>query len=187
MARRKKETDEILDMNLSYDSLEYNSLVDKGISVKNYVNQKIKYSETEEDVNCSDEIAHNIVKEYFNDNSLSKRVEIVLNTFGRKFNTRSCYNSIIELMEILPYACDNFNIMIIGDKGTGKTGMYQAPSNIPLIISEQPTNSDLRGNKVSKGNPFLDYSIINIDEIGDFKCDDVISTIKSFEEKGVVE
>lgn len=186
MAKTKKDIKEtvILDMNSSSDSLKDNVLVDKGISVKNYVNQKTKYSETEEDINYSDEEAYNRVKEYLENKSLSERAEIVLTTFGRKFNTRSIYNSIIELMEILPYACNNFNIMIIGDKGTGKTGMYQAPSNIPLIISEQPTNSDLRGNKVSKGSPFLDYSIINIDEIGDFKCVDVISTIKSFEETG---
>lgn len=186
MARRKKEVDEVVisDINSTSNVIKNNILIDKGVSTQKYINEKVKYFETEGGITCSNEEAHNMVKEYFKDKPLPKRVEIALTTFGRKFNTRSIYNSIIELMEILPYALDNFNIMIIGDKGTGKTGMYQAPSNIPLIISEQPTNSDLRGNKVSKGSPFLNYSIINIDEIGDFKCDDVISTIKSFEEKG---
>ncbi len=180
MANRKKEADKAI----ISDIPKHNILVDKGASVQNYINEKIKYSETEGGVTYSNEETHNIVKDFFKDKSLCERAEIVLTTFGRKFNTRSIYNSITELMEILPYASDNLNIMIIGDKGTGKTGMYQAPSNIPLVISEQPTNSDLRGNKVSKGTPFFDYPIMNIDEIGDFECREVISTIKSFEEKG---
>lgn len=160
-------------------------LIEKGKAVKDYISKKTNYSKTEGVVDCSNEEAYNAIKKFFNDKSLAERIEIVLTTFGKKFNTRTVYNSIIELVEILPYACDNFNIMIIGDKGTGKTGMYKAPSDIPFIISEQPTNADLRGNKTSKDiNAILDNQIVVIDEIGDFNCADSISTIKHFEETG---
>lgn len=77
--------------------------------------------------------------------------------------------------------------MIIGEKSTCKTSMYNAFNSMPFIISEQATNSDLRGNKNASAKDdktLLEKEILVIDEVADFSSTDSISTIKAFETNG---
>ena len=49
MARRKKEVDEVVisDINSTSNVIKNNILIDKGVSTQKYINEKVKYFETE--------------------------------------------------------------------------------------------------------------------------------------------
>lgn len=190
MARTKKNEKE--EIQSSYKTLENTKplteilMVDKGFSCENYTKEKVKFATTESQViNYSQDEIQNIVQSVFVGKSFSQRIDLVLNTIGRKAHYRSIYYSFIELMELLPYVCKNLHLMIIGEKQTGKTSMYKSINNTTHIISEAPTNAALRGSKNSqfeeKKTP-LEIEITVLDEFSDYPNIDSISTIKSFEE-----
>lgn len=162
-------------------------LVNKEKSVEEYTKKKKSYSETEPTISCSNEEAHEIIKKIFVGKTLRERWEIVLTAIGRKIGSRPIYDESQILISFIPYCSDNLHLMFIGDKGTGKSGMYQALTDESYIISEQPTASDLRGNKNSSskdGKAIFDKKIAVFEEFLDYSCSETISIIKNYEETG---
>ena len=162
-------------------------LIEKEKSVEEYSKNKKPYSKTEPEISCSNEEAHRMVKKIFERKDIYKRLEILLATIGRKFGSRPIYEDFQILFSLIPYCTDNFHLMLIGDKGTGKSSMYQALTNEVCIVSEQPTASDLRGNKnlsSKDGKAILDQNIVLLDECLDYSCSEVIGLLKSYETSG---
>ncbi|MEQ3306503.1 BREX system Lon protease-like protein BrxL [Fusobacterium varium] len=162
------------------DTLNIFIQIDKRKIVQEYQKNKIPFSVSEEN-NFNPEKAFKLYSDFLSNKSLQERFEAVMNALGKNYLTQELYYYFIYLIELLPYVKNNIHLMIIGDKGTGKTGCM-AYSDKNYMMSEMPTEAELRGSKNdSTKKPLLDYPILFLDEIGDYATNDSMGIIKSFE------
>lgn len=157
-----------------------NIKVDKGKSIQEYQKSKIPFIQCEKN-NYNSVESFEIYQQFLADKSLQERLEEVMKSLGKNYLSQELYYYFIYLVELLPYVRNNTHLMIIGDKGTGKTGCM-AYSDRNYMISEMPTEAELRGSKItSNKKALLDYPILFLDEIGDYAANVSIGIIKSFE------
>lgn len=188
MGRPKKEVRELENIptsKLNESKKEINIWVDKGISVIKFQENKIPFSETEPDFSISEEEAFNLYCKEMSGRKLRNRLKIISNTLGKKYPNGTPYNVITMLYELLPYICTNLHLIILGDKGTGKTSNFTAYTNDPFVYFEAPTAADLRGSKITNDSigktPALSKNILCFDEVSDYNSNEIISILKSFE------
>lgn len=159
-----------------------NVFVDKGESVVKFQEEQIPFSETENKPDISEKDALKLYSSEMKGKSLNYRFKLVLNTLGKTFPNATLYSTLITLYELLPYVCNNLHLIIVGDKGTGKTSGFTAYTDEPKVYFEAPTIADLRGSKISDGTtPALLEEILCLDEAADYSSSENISIIKSFE------
>lgn len=172
--------------NLYTEKKKVDIYVKKRISVEKYQREKIPFSQTEAVYPfLSDEECYNIYQKEMEGKGIAKRFELILRTLGEKEHSRTLYYSFISIYKLLPYACNNLHLFLFGEKNTGKTSGFTAFSDMPLILSEQPTAAILRGNRTTNNTPkekiALLSEILCLDEVADYDSSDVISILKSYE------
>ena len=163
---------------------DFSPFVDKGESVEEFFKNKICYIQTETNLFLEPEDCFEVYIDIFRNKSLGERIKIIIEGLGKKFLERTLYNDFVTLIELLPYFSSNTHLMILGDKGTGKTAMYTSYTDTPVVFSEAPTLSELRGNKtkdIEEINPALRKEILCLDEVADYNSSEVVGLLKSYE------
>lgn len=189
MARKKVDSNiELGEEKVSKAKKDFSPFVDKGESVEGFSKNKICYNQTEINPFFTPEKYFEIYIDVIRNKSLGERIKIILEALGKKFLARTLYSDFSTLIELLPYFSSNTHLLVLGDKGTGKTSIYTSYTDAPIIFSEAPTLSELRGDKRKDNeqvNPALKKEIICFDEVADYDSGEVVGLLKSYESSSV--
>lgn len=103
-----------------------------------------------------------------NDKSLKERFKIILDSIGICPVSNNIYMLLTELTKLIPFIQNNYNLLLIGEKGTGKSSTYSTVLPFAKIVSGIPSEAVLRGNSnVSSSNALLDSDLLVLEEIAD--------------------
>lgn len=189
MARKKVDSNiELGEEKVSKVKKDFSPFIDKGESVEGFFKNKICYNQTEINPFFTPEKCFEIYINVIRNKSLGERIKIILETLGKRFLARTLYSDFGTLIELLPYFSSNTHLLVLGDKGTGKTAIYTSYTDAPIIFSEAPTLSELRGDKRKDNeqiNPALKNTIICFDEVADYDSREVVGLLKNYESSGV--
>lgn len=189
MARKKIDSNiELDEEKASKVKKDFSPFIDKWESVEGFFKNKICYNQTEINPFFAPEKCFEIYIDVIRNKSLGERIKIILKALGKRFLARTLYSDFGTLIELLPYFSSNTHLLVLGDKGTGKTAIYTSYTDAPIIFSEAPTLSELRGDKRKDNeqiNPALKNTIICFDEVADYDSREVVGLLKSYESSGV--
>ena len=127
----------------------------------------------------------NIRKKY----SLSDWTNLILNSLGFSPSTLTFKEKFTILARVIPYCQENFSLLELGSKGTGKSTFYEDFSNEKVeVFTGSVSAATLFYNNTGHGSPgeITRKEVIAIDEISNMTFEDeAISNYKSYLEKGV--
>lgn len=162
-------------------------VIDKSLSVKEYLNFKIPYCETEPQINLKQEEA---IKKYSEImvGTLNERIDLMISSVGLNPDKITLYHKLILITQLIPYCEKNYNLYLVGDSETSKSTTFYCFSNIPCRYTGLPSSAELRGSKVQKNifSPLLCKEILVLEEVVDDKTSsDSIPILKEFMESGI--
>lgn len=143
-----------------------NIIIDKYESVNRYKNDGQPFFQTEKYIETVDSLEE--YKNLTSELSLKSRIDLIFKSIGINPEKLSLYNKLIKLVQFVPFVMPNFNLLLLGDKGTFKSSPYHCYSNYAHIISGIPSKAELRGAKnISDSIALLEKLLLIIEEIAD--------------------
>lgn len=114
-----------------------------------------------------------IFKDFYADKNIAQRFDWIINSIGISPTENNIYTIMIELTKIIPYIQTNYNLLLIGEAGLGKSSTYSLVLPFAKIVSGVPTAPALRGSEV-KGNSssnkaLFENRVLVIEEAADSK------------------
>lgn len=120
--------------------------------------------------------------------SLNDWTSLLLHSFGYSSTNLTFIEKITILARAIPYCQDNFSLLEIGSRGTGKSKFYKNLNSKKMMrLTGTPSAASLFYNNSNKktGN-IVNNEVLVIDEIHNMSFDDEIATnFKSYLEEGV--
>lgn len=129
-----------------------------------YIDVQEKYQELKQ------EEVLTLYRSLLKDKSLKEKFKVILDSIGICPANNNIYTLLMELTKLIPLIQNNYNLLLIGEKGTGKSSTYSTVLPFSKIISGIPTEAILRGNsKVSPPNALalLESPLIVFEEVAD--------------------
>lgn len=161
-------------------------MINKSESVNKYKNDNLPFFTTEKNVETIDSL--NQYKELTNGLSVKARIDLVIRSLGINPEKISLYNKLIKLVQFVPYVMPNYNLFLLGDKGTFKSTPYRCYSEYPKVSPGTPTKAELRGAKNNGDSvPLLDQGLLVFEEIADDTTGGSLSFLKEALQSGVYE
>lgn len=109
-----------------------------------------------------------IYRSLLNNKSIKEKFKIILDSIGICPENNNIYILLIELTKLIAFIQNNFNLLLIGEKGTGKSSTYSTVLPFSNIVSGIPSEAVLRGSSNDKSTtPLLDSSLIVFEEVAD--------------------
>lgn len=109
-----------------------------------------------------------IYRSLLNNKSIKERFKIILDSIGICPANNNIYILLTELTKLIPFIQNNFNLLLIGEKGTGKSSTYSTVLPFSKVVSGIPSEAILRGNSNDKSTAaLLDSSLVVFEEVAD--------------------
>ncbi len=120
--------------------------------------------------------------------SLSDWINLILGSLGFSSANLTFKEKYTLLARAIPFCQENFSLLELGSKGTGKSTFYEDFSNDKIgLYTGSPTAANLFYNNQGKGTPgaIVNKDVLVIDEVNNMTFDEEVhSNFKSYLEKG---
>ena len=120
--------------------------------------------------------------------SLSDWINLILGSLGFSSANLTFKEKYTLLARAIPFCQENFSLLELGSKGTGKSTFYEDFTNDKIdLYTGSPTAANLFYNNQGKGTPgaIVGKNVLIIDEVNNMTFDEEVhSNFKSYLEKG---
>lgn len=149
------------------------NIINPKLSIREAQNNNSSYLETQNKVSNSfeEENILDIFKEFYKDKDITQRFKWILNSIGISSSENNIYTIMNELTKVLPFIQPNYNLLLIGESGLGKSSTYSIVLPFAKIVSGVPTAAALRGSERKNENdsesPLLESDVLVLEEVAD--------------------
>lgn len=107
-------------------------------------------------------------RSYMENKSIKEKLKNILLANGLSDEKNNVYVIFLELTKLIPYIQNNYNLILLGEGGLGKSSPYTTVFPFNKIISGVPTVASLRGNeKDQNSKALLEELLLVFEEIAD--------------------
>ncbi|MGL4652480.1 BREX system Lon protease-like protein BrxL [Cetobacterium sp.] len=154
-------------------------------------NQKATYLDLEENVpELENDEALKMYGSFIEDKSIKEKIKEILSASGICSEKNNTYVIFSELNKLIPFIQKNYNVILLGEGGLGKSSPYTTVFPFGEVISGVPTVANLRGSEKDQpqnANALLEKDLLVFEEIADDASSkgSVIPLLKTFLSSGV--
>ncbi|MGL4902961.1 MAG: BREX system Lon protease-like protein BrxL [Cetobacterium sp.] len=118
-------------------------------------------------------------KNFYKEKNIVQKFDWILNSIGISSTENNLYTIMTELTKLLPFIQANYNLILIGESGLGKSSIYSLVLPFAKIVSGIPTTAALRGNERKSDSdsdlPLLQNNVLVLEEVAD--CSNAANSI----------
>ncbi|WP_297433260.1 BREX system Lon protease-like protein BrxL [uncultured Cetobacterium sp.] len=146
--------------------------------------QKTTYLELQKSIpKLEDELILKNYRSYIENKDIKEKIKKILLANGLCDEKNNTYVIFLELTKLIPYIQNNYNLILLGEGGLGKSSPFTTVFPFNKIISGVPTVASLRGSeKDMKSEALLEDALLVFEEIADDVSSkgSIISLLKTF-------
>lgn len=122
-------------------------------------------------------------KDAFNENTLKKRINLILNTLGYDPYELLFWEKIFIIIRLITFCEPSYHLIELGKRGVGKNYLYKLFNSRAEVITGTATKANLfYDENKSRNGSILKNDVVVFNEIGDlkFKEDSIVAGLQSY-------